>query len=108
MEGRLVSTNATLGTVASHAVGGRLDARELRYACVVGSVALAASLAMVFLVFPSQGLVRAGHDPYHYGEIARGLIDHGFTKLTRRSATLYVEFIAIVYRFGGGNLTVEL
>jgi 4-amino-4-deoxy-L-arabinose transferase-like glycosyltransferase len=71
-------------------------------------VALAASLAMVFLVFRAQGFVDASGDPYHYGEIARGFIDHGFTRLTRRAATLYPEFIAIVYRLGAGNLAVEL
>jgi 4-amino-4-deoxy-L-arabinose transferase-like glycosyltransferase len=63
---------------------------------------------MVFGVFRMQRLVANQGDPYHYGEIARGLVEHGFTKLTRRAASLYPEFIAVVYRLGGGDLTVVL
>jgi 4-amino-4-deoxy-L-arabinose transferase-like glycosyltransferase len=89
-------------------VNGALDARDLRYMLVVASVAVAAALAMVFFIFRSQAMVDTAGDPYQYGAIARGLVDHGLTKLTRRAATLYPEFIAAVYRIGGGNLTVEL
>ncbi len=85
-----------------------LVARDLRYMSIVAFVALAAALAMVFLVFRAQSLVVNAGDPYGYGAIARGFVDHGFTKLTRRAATLYTEFIAGIYRLGGSNLTVEL
>jgi 4-amino-4-deoxy-L-arabinose transferase-like glycosyltransferase len=84
------------------------DARAVRYEWIVAGVALAASLTMVLFVFRMQGLVANAGDPYHYGEIARGFIDHGFTRLTRRAASLYPELIALVYRFGGTNLTVEI
>jgi 4-amino-4-deoxy-L-arabinose transferase-like glycosyltransferase len=80
----------------------------MRYASIVAAVALAASLTMVFGAFRLQQLVANEGDPYRYGEIAHGFVEHGFTKLTRRAASLYPEFIAVVYRLGGGNLTVEL
>jgi len=100
---RTISAKSTLpGSIC-----GRLDQRDIRYMLIVGSVALAGALAVVFL-FRSQALVDSSGDPYHYGEIARGFVDHGFTKLTRRAATLYPEFIAVIYRLGGGNLAVEL
>lgn len=83
---------------------------KLRANCrmIVAAVALAASLAMVFGVFRLQGFVKNAGDPYQYGEIARGFIEHGFTKLTRRAASLYPEAIAVVYRLGGDDLTVVL
>jgi 4-amino-4-deoxy-L-arabinose transferase-like glycosyltransferase len=77
-------------------------------AVIVGAAALTAALMMVFVVFRMQGLVANEGDPYHYGEIARGLMEHGFTRLTRRAASLYPELIAVVYSLGGGNLTVEI
>ena len=83
-------------------------AREIRYAQIVGAVALMAGLAMVFIVFRLQRLVDAKGDPYHYGEIARGLAEHGLTRLTRRALSLYPEFIAVVYRLGGGDLAMDL
>ena len=82
--------------------------RDLRNAQIVGGTALAASLTMVFVFFRMQGVVANEGDPYHYGEIARGLVDHGFTKLTRRAASLYPELIALIYRLGAGNLAVEI
>jgi len=63
---------------------------------------------MVLLVFRQQDLVGNKGDPYGYGRIARGFIEHGFDKLTRRAASLYPEFIAVVYRLGGGDFAVEL
>src|SRR5207237_5578179 len=33
-------------------------------------------------------------------------VEHGFTKLTRRAASLYPEFIAVVYRFGGSDYMI--
>lgn len=82
--------------------------RTALYAILIGATALAAALVMVFVVFKAQGLVANAGDPYGYGQIARGFVDHGFTTLTRRAASLYPEFIAVVYRFGGDNLAVEL
>jgi hypothetical protein len=75
------------------------DRRQVvRYALIVAGVALVASLTMVLVVFRMQQFVINLDDPYNYGEIARGLLQHGFTKLTRRSASLYPMFIALVYR----------
>jgi 4-amino-4-deoxy-L-arabinose transferase-like glycosyltransferase len=74
----------------------------------VAAVALAAAFMMAFGGFRSQRLVSNEGDPYHYGEIARGLVEHGFTKVTRRAASLYPESIAVVYRLGGTDLTVVL
>jgi 4-amino-4-deoxy-L-arabinose transferase-like glycosyltransferase len=74
---------------------------------VVAGVAFAASLAMVLFVFPNQGLAATGGDPYSYGKIARGFLDHGFDKLTRRSAMLYPHLLAVIYWLGGGDFAVE-
>jgi 4-amino-4-deoxy-L-arabinose transferase-like glycosyltransferase len=82
--------------------------RVARYALIVAGVALLASLAMVLVVFKMQRLVINAGDPYNYGEIARGLLQHGFTRLTRRAASLYPAGIALVYRLGGNNFAVEL
>jgi 4-amino-4-deoxy-L-arabinose transferase-like glycosyltransferase len=82
--------------------------RQSAYALVVAAVALAAALVMVFVVFKAQTLVANTGDPYRYGEIARGFVEHGMTTLTRRAASLYPELIAVVYRLGGGDLTVVL
>jgi 4-amino-4-deoxy-L-arabinose transferase-like glycosyltransferase len=75
---------------------------------IVAAVALVASFTMVFGAFRSQPLVANEGDPYHYGEVARGFVQHGFTTLTRRAASLYPESIAVVYRLGGNDLTVVL
>jgi 4-amino-4-deoxy-L-arabinose transferase-like glycosyltransferase len=74
----------------------------------IGVLAMAASLAMVFVVFRHQGLVANAGDPYHYGEIARGFVQHGFITLTRRAASLYPESIALIYRLGGNDFAVVL
>lgn len=79
-----------------------------KYNAIIGAVALAASLIMVFGVFRLQSMVANSGDPYRYGEIARGFVEHGFTTLTRRAASLYPELIAVVYRLGGNDLTVVL
>jgi 4-amino-4-deoxy-L-arabinose transferase-like glycosyltransferase len=79
-----------------------------KYNAIIVAVALAASLIMVFGVFRLQNLVANSGDPYHYGEIARGFIEHGFATLTRRAASLYPELIAVVYRLGGNDLAVVL
>src|ERR1700733_14700356 len=82
--------------------------RHARYIGLIVAVALAASLTMVFGVFRQQNLVANAGDPYHYGEIAHGFVQHGFTTLTRRAASLYPELIALVYRLGGNDLAVVL
>src|SRR5580692_1226066 len=56
---------------------------------IVAGTALAASFTMIFFVFRTQGLVANAGDPYEYGKIAHGFVEHGFTELTRRSAMLY-------------------
>ena len=84
------------------------SAQNVKYLVVIVGVALAASLAMVFGVFRHQSLVANAGDPYSYGEIARGFLEHGFTTLTRRAASLYPELLAIVYRLGGNDFVVVL
>jgi 4-amino-4-deoxy-L-arabinose transferase-like glycosyltransferase len=81
---------------------------NLRYMAIIAGVAIAAALVMVFGVFGQQGLVDNAGDPYAYGQIARGFVDHGFTILTRRHASLYPEWIAVIYRLGGSNSTVVI
>ena len=79
-----------------------------KYAAVVAAVAAAAALLMVFIFFQFQNLVANAGDPYEYGKIARGFVEHGFTTLTRRAASLYPEFIAVIYRLGGSDYVVIL
>ena len=79
-----------------------------KYAAVIAAVATAAALLMVLLFFQFQNLVVNAGDPYDYGKIARGFVEHGFTKMTRRAASLYPEFIAVVYRLGGSDYVVIL
>ena len=79
-----------------------------KYALVIAVVATAAALLMVLLFYQFQNLVANAGDPYEYGKIARGFVEHGFTKLTRRAASLYPEFIAVVYRLGGSNYVMIL
>jgi 4-amino-4-deoxy-L-arabinose transferase-like glycosyltransferase len=75
---------------------------------IVAGVALAASLAMVFIVFANQGMVDNAGDPYDYGSIARGFLVHGFDTLTRRSAMLYPHLLAAIYGLGLGDRTVQV
>jgi 4-amino-4-deoxy-L-arabinose transferase-like glycosyltransferase len=82
--------------------------RDARYIAIIVAVGIAASLAMIFVVFRQQGLVANLGDPYHYGEIAHGFVQHGFTTLTRRAASLYPESLAVIYRLGGNDLAVVL
>jgi 4-amino-4-deoxy-L-arabinose transferase-like glycosyltransferase len=82
--------------------------RSKTYAAVVAVVAISAALLMVLVFFRWQNLVASGGDPYEYGKIAREFVEHGFTRLTRRAASLYPEFIAVVFRLGGNELAVVL
>ena len=81
---------------------------DATYIAIIVAVAIAASLMMVLGVFGHQSMVDNGGDPYHYGEIARGFVQHGFTSLTRRAASLYPELIALVYGLGGNDFAVLL
>ena len=77
--------------------------QHTKYAVIVAAVAIAAALLIVMVFFHFQNLVQNAGDPYEYGKIARGFVEHGFTKLTRRAASLYPEFIAVIYRLGGSD-----
>jgi 4-amino-4-deoxy-L-arabinose transferase-like glycosyltransferase len=80
--------------------------QHTKYAVIVAVVATAAALLTVLVFFLSQNLGLEATDPYGYGQIAREFAEHGFTKLTRRAASLYPELIAVVYRFGGSDYVV--
>lgn len=73
---------------------------------VVAAVALAASLTMVLFIFRRLGTVMNAGDPYGYGQVARGFLEHGFDKLTRRAAMLYPHVLAVIYWLGGGDFAV--
>jgi 4-amino-4-deoxy-L-arabinose transferase-like glycosyltransferase len=77
-----------------------------KYSVIVALVATAAALLTVLVFFHSQNLGLETTDPYGYGRIGRELAEHGFTKLTRRAASLYPELIAVVYRLGGSDYVV--
>lgn len=79
-----------------------------RYLWVVAGLSFVAALLMVLLVFRRQGMVDSAGDPYGYGAIARGFVEHGFIKLTRRAASLYPTFLSVIYRLGLGNLAIQL
>lgn len=79
-----------------------------KYAVVVAGAAIAAALLMVLLFYQFQNMVANTGDPYDYGKIALGFVEHGFTKLTRRAASLYPELLAVIYRLGGSNYAVIL
>src|SRR5215470_7096038 len=77
--------------------------RHTKYAAMIAAVATGAALLTVLVFFHFQNLVLKTGDPYGYGKIARDFVEHGFTKLTRRAASLYPEFIAVVYKLGGSD-----
>jgi len=81
---------------------------EDRYLWIVAGVALSAALLMCLVLFRKQGLVDSAGDPYGYGEIAHDFVEHGFTKVTRRSASLYPTFLSLVYGLGGTNFFVQI
>jgi 4-amino-4-deoxy-L-arabinose transferase-like glycosyltransferase len=86
----------------------RSPGNNTRNIAILLTVALAAALVMVFSVFRQQSLVANTGDPYRYGEIAHGFVEHGFTTLTRRAASLYPEWLAWIYRLGGSDMAVIL
>jgi 4-amino-4-deoxy-L-arabinose transferase-like glycosyltransferase len=80
--------------------------QNIKYSVVIAAVAIVAALLTVLVFFRSQNLVQESVDPYAYGKIAHEFVEHGFTKLTRRAASLYPELIAVVYRLGGSDHVV--
>ena len=82
--------------------------QRAKYAVIVAAVATIAALLMVSVFFRLQDLVVKVGDPYAYGAIAHDLVEHGFTNLTRRAASLYPEFIALVYSLGGTDRLIIL
>src|SRR5271167_491679 len=80
--------------------------QHTRYSLIVAVVATAAALLTVLVFFLTQNLGLETTDPYGYGQIAHEFAEHGFTKLTRRAASLYPELVAVVYRLGGSDYVV--
>lgn len=74
----------------------------------VAGAALAAAMVMVLLGFERPGTPAQANDPYHYGEIARGLVENGFDRVTRRAAMLYTHLLAAIYWFGGTNFVAQM
>jgi 4-amino-4-deoxy-L-arabinose transferase-like glycosyltransferase len=82
----------------------KLVSREL---WTVVAAALSSSLAMVVIGFRAQGWVLNAGDPYKYGEIAHGFVEHGFDKVTRRAAMLYPHVLWGIYALGGNDFVVK-
>jgi 4-amino-4-deoxy-L-arabinose transferase-like glycosyltransferase len=80
--------------------------QHTKYAAIIAAVAIAAAVMIALAFFHFQNLVANSGDPYEYGKIAHGFVEHGFTKLTRRAASLYPELIAFVYRLGGSDSAI--
>jgi 4-amino-4-deoxy-L-arabinose transferase-like glycosyltransferase len=78
-------------------------ANRVKLSIIIAAVATAAALLVVLVFFRFQNLVANSGDPYEYGKIAHGFVEHGLTTLTRRAASLYPELIAVVYRLGGSD-----
>jgi 4-amino-4-deoxy-L-arabinose transferase-like glycosyltransferase len=83
-------------------------ARIPRELLIVAGTAAGVALAMVFYGFRKQGLVSNAGDPYDYGKIAHGFVEHGFDKVTRRAAMLYPHLLAVIYWLGGSDFVVQL
>jgi 4-amino-4-deoxy-L-arabinose transferase-like glycosyltransferase len=84
----------------------KYPSEHTKYSVIVAVVAAAAALLTVLVFFHSQNLGLETLDPYGYGKFAHEFVEHGFTKLTRRAASLYPELIAVVYRLGGSDYVV--
>jgi len=85
----------------------KYSSQHTRYSVIVAAAATVTAL-LTAVFFHLQNLVVETADPYGYGKIAHGFVEHGFTKLTRRAASLYPEFLAVVYRLGGGDDVIIL
>jgi 4-amino-4-deoxy-L-arabinose transferase-like glycosyltransferase len=79
--------------------------RELWVVAAVGAIA---ALGMVLFGFRIQGMVANAGDPYQYGKIAHGFVEHGFDKLTRRAAMLYPHILWGIYALGGSDFVVQM
>lgn len=75
---------------------------------LVMGLALLTSLGMVLIVFGRQGFVANAGDPYDYGKIGHGFLEHGFDKLTRRAAMLYPHILAGFYWLGASDRVVQV
>jgi 4-amino-4-deoxy-L-arabinose transferase-like glycosyltransferase len=100
--------NAIEPAPRSPSAGGVHSSKDNAYIWGVFGLALSIALLMTFVVFARQGYVDNAGDPYDYGKIARGFLEHGFNKLTRRAASLYPTFLSVVYGAGGNDLVVRL
>jgi 4-amino-4-deoxy-L-arabinose transferase-like glycosyltransferase len=78
---------------------------ELRIVLLAG---LLTSLVMVILGFRAQGSLTTAADPYAYGKIAHGLVEHGFDKVVRRAAMLYPHILWGIYALGGNDFVVMM
>jgi 4-amino-4-deoxy-L-arabinose transferase-like glycosyltransferase len=78
---------------------------NIQYPVIIAAAAIGAALLTV-VFFHFQNLVVETADPYGYGKIAHGFVEHGFDKLTRRAASLYPEFVSAVYKLGGSDHVV--
>ncbi len=85
-----------------------MPSRDKRLMGAVAGVALVAALLMVLIIFRRQGLVANAGDPYGYGKIAHELAEPGSQKLTRRAASLYPEFLKVIYWLGLDDKVVQL
>ena len=86
---------------------------DSRWGLLIFALGLLTSLAMVFLVFEAQSLVRDKFDPYFFGEMGKSLArGEGFApygSLLRRRSPLYPLVIgAIYYLFGEQPRLVQL
>lgn len=88
------------------------DQQAKRYRILIAAIALLLSLTTVFLVWRVQRFVKTLDDAYAYGAVAQNLLDKGYAplgKLTRRDASLYPAFIALIYLLtGGSQLAVKI
>ena len=69
------------------------SSQHIKYSVIIAVIATAAALLTVLVFFHSQNLGLEAIDPYEYGKFAHEFVEHGFTKLTRRAASLYPELI---------------
>ncbi len=103
-QGGLGFTSASGGHLALAVL--RKVSSSKRAVWIVTGVAFVAAMATVYIGFDRQGLVVNIADPYQYGEIARGFLERGFDKITRRGAMLYPHLLWLIYWAGGTDAFV--
>ena len=76
-----------------------------RAAAIVATIALGTALFTLFVLWPAQRIVDVTFDPYNYAGLARQMLSEGFAAhgLTKREASLYPAFIALVYAIAGSR-----